>query len=149
MCDGGDKLPGEHVLECICELLNSIGFTLESLPAGQVALSQVCSRLKDLKQCQDRNGKPVYSKRIQFQIQDLLETRAAGWTKKSFKAAAKTMQEIRNEQNRDIRAQAVGKGIEGAEQVIAGARPAYLTAGTGSPGAEGCLWQEVSKVCRR
>merc|ERR1712008_473412 len=75
------------------------------MPSGKDALLQVCGRLMDLKQRRDKNGKGAYCKRIQFQIQDLQDTRAAGWTRKVFKAAAKTKEEIRNEQHRDIKAQ--------------------------------------------
>jgi len=148
MCDCVDVLPGEHVVECICELLNSIGYTLESMPAGKGAVAQVCGRLMDLKARTDNRGKNVYSKRIQFGIQDLLDTRAAGWTKKVFKAVAKTKEEIRNEQSRDIKAQAAGKNLDGSEQVIAGARPSWLTNGPSS-GRDDGPWQEVSKAGRR
>jgi len=132
MCGPGDVLPGEHVVECVCELLNSIGHTLESMPAGQSALQHVCGRLIDLKQRTDARGRLAYCKRIQFQIQDLLETRAAGWTKKVFKSAAKTREEIRSEQTRDLRAQARGRTVEGSEQIVAGARPACLSDTSGA-----------------
>jgi len=148
MCDAGDALPGDHVVECLCELLNSIGYTLETMPSGKDALVQVCSRLLDLKQRRDKSGKGVYSKRIQFQIQDLLDTRAAGWTKKVFKAAAKTKEEIRNEQDREIKAQSAGKGVDGGSHVIAGARPSYLAAGSSSS-LDGGAWQDVPKAGRR
>jgi len=148
MCDAGDALPGENVVECLCELLNSIGYTLETMPSGKDALVQVCSRLLDLKQRRDKGGKGVYTKRIQFQIQDLLDTRAAGWTKKVFKAAAKTKEEIRNEQDREIKAQSAGKGVDGGSHVIAGARPSYLAAGSTSS-LDGGAWQDVSKAGRR
>jgi len=148
MCESVDVMPGEHVVECICELLNSIGYTLESMPAGKGAVAQVCGRLMDLKTRTDRRGKAVYCKRIQFAIQDLLDTRAAGWTKKVFKAAAKTKEEIRNEQSRDLQRQAAGKGIDASEHVIAGARPSYLTAGS-SASRDDRPWQEVPKAGRR
>jgi len=154
MCDAGDALPAEHIVECTCELLNNIGYTLESMPTGKAPLSQVCGRLMDLKQRKDKAGKSSYCKRIQFQIQDLLDTRNAGWTKKVFKATAKTKEEIRNEQHRDIKAAAAGKNLEGAEQVIAGARPSYLSAGSssalpGTAGGDGGAWKEVPKTGRR
>jgi len=155
MCDAGDTLPGEYMVECICELLLSIGYTLEEMPAGKQALMQVCGRLKDLKSRKDRNGRNAYSKRIQFQIQDLLDTRAAGWTRKTFKAAAKTKDEIRNEQDREIRAQTTGsnKTNDGSSQVIAGARPTYMatpSSGTAaSASGDGGNWQEVAKTGRR
>lgn len=77
-------------MECICELLNSIGHTLDSRPAGKESIKQVCGRLLDLKQRKDKKGKGVYPMRVQFMIQDLLDTKNAGWMKKVFKATAKT-----------------------------------------------------------
>jgi len=121
-----DAVPEEHVIECICELLTSIGYTLDSMPAGSAPLSLVCGRLLELKQCKNDKGKGLYSKRIEFKIDDLLKTRAAAWTRKSFKAAAKTKEEVRQEQERDIKQQGTGKNLTVAETVVAGARPAYL-----------------------
>lgn len=126
LCDQADVLPQEHVLECACELILSIGFTLDSMPAGSHALAQVGGRLKDLKTRLGNDGKAAYSKRMQFAIQDLLDIRAAGWTRKTFKSAAKTKEEIRLDQHRDLTAQARGREAEHAEQVVVGQRPLYL-----------------------
>jgi len=68
----------------------------------------------------------VYCKRIQFMIQDLLDTRAAGWAKKMFKSSAKTKGEIRLEQERDLDARSRGKDVLQAELVVAGQRPGCL-----------------------
>jgi len=151
MCGDADKLPGEHILECICELLNSIGYTLDSMPAGKEAIKQVSGRLIDLKQRKDKKGKGVYPMRIQFMIQDLVDTKNAGWKKKMFKAAAKTKEEIRQDAVRDERAQKT----DGSEVVIAGQRPAWMTAdaagGKAGPGAksdDGPAWQDVTKSRR-
>jgi len=118
--------PEEHVVECICEVLNAIGYTLEQKPVGKATIVQVCGRMLDLKQRKTNEGKGVYSKRIQFAIQDILDTRKAGWTKKVFKIAARTKEEIRLEQERQIREQTAGKDVSVAEVVVAGQRPAYL-----------------------
>lgn len=155
MCGRTDDIPAEHVVECLCELLTTIGYTLESTPAGKAALSQVCGRLMELKKGKDKKGKSVMSKRIQFAIQDLLETREAGWTKKVFKTAAKTKDEIRIAQEREINAQAAGKDVLSGERIVAGARPACLqereaggSAGSASTKADGSAWQEVPKSRR-
>ncbi|CAE8640290.1 unnamed protein product [Polarella glacialis] len=123
-----DELPEEHALECASELLLAIGFTLESMPAGQVFISQACARLQDLvKRKLPDTGKAAYCMRIKFMIQDVLDTRAAGWTKKVFKSQAKTKDEIRMDQERELRDKARGKENAGAEHVVAGQRPVYLT----------------------
>eukprot|EP00403_Amphidinium_massartii_P032030 CAMPEP_0178436200 /NCGR_PEP_ID=MMETSP0689_2-20121128/34318_1 /TAXON_ID=160604 /ORGANISM="Amphidinium massartii, Strain CS-259" /LENGTH=710 /DNA_ID=CAMNT_0020058291 /DNA_START=50 /DNA_END=2182 /DNA_ORIENTATION=- len=126
LCDNEDKVPEEHVIECTLELLLNIGYTLETIPFGAQSLTQVCGRLMDLKNRKRSSGQGVYSKRIQFAIQDLLETRAAGWAKKLFRETAKTKEEIRLEQKRDEAAAACGKEAKKAEHVVAGMRPQYI-----------------------
>merc|ERR1719163_1012726 len=99
----------------------------------------------ELKTSTREDGKQVYSKRIQFAIQDVLDTRQAGWTKKVFKTAAKTKEEVRLDMQRS------GKDETGAEFVVAGLRPAYLTPGAQferSPDNARKLLAEVSKGSR-
>jgi len=127
-CNQADTIPEEPMVECICELLTNIGYTLESSPIGKSALTSVCSRLQELKNRRD-GSKFLFSKRIQFAIQDLLEIRAAAWTKKSFKTSAKTKEEIRVQQERDIAAQARGRQGQEVEVQIAGAKPLWLNSG--------------------
>lgn len=127
-CNQADVMPEEPMLECICELLTNIGYTLESSPIGKSALTSVCSRLQELKTKRD-GSKFVYSKRIQFAIQDLFEIRAAAWTKKTFKTTAKTKEEIRQQQEKDIAAQARGRQGQEVEVQIAGAKPLWLNPG--------------------
>jgi len=117
-CYDPSVLPEEHAVECAIELCLAVGYTLETLPVGQSVLGQVCGRLLELKGQKTEKGKSAYCKRVQFQIVDLLETRAAGWSKKSFKTSAKTRDEIRQEQ---------GPNVAGAERVIAGQRPGYIS----------------------
>lgn len=127
-CNQSDVIPEEPMVECICELLTNIGYTLESSPIGKSALTTVCSRLQELKNKRD-GDKYLFSKRIQFAIQDLLEIRAAAWTKKSFKTSAKTKEEIRLQQEKDIAAQARGRQGQEVEVQIAGAKPLWLNSG--------------------
>ena len=113
--EAAHETPHEHKVECVIELVETIGHTLESLPPGQQALAQVCGRLMELKK--SKNGKDALSKRIQFRIQDVFDMRSAGWTKKVFKGRAKTKEDIRLEHE---------QGPEGAERIVAGARPDYV-----------------------
>jgi hypothetical protein len=127
LCNCAEQIPEEHIIECAVELLMSIGHTLESLPVGKAVLQQVCGRLKDLKNMKGPNEKSVYCKRIQFAIQDLLDVRHAGWTRRVFGGGqAKTKEEIRLEQQRELSAQALGKESPSAQQIVAGQRPVYL-----------------------
>lgn len=128
LCGNETEVPQEHVIECACELLLNIGATLESMPSGAAAVSSVCGRLKDLKTRKGQDLLCVYSKRIQFAIQDLIEIRAAGWAKKSFKISAKTKEEIRLGQQREMVAASRGKDVDGSEHVVAGQRPQYIEA---------------------
>jgi hypothetical protein len=145
LCDS-DEAPEEPIIECVCELFCSIGYTLESMPVGKIAVAQVCGRMLDLKGRKLKNGKGLYSKRVQFVIQDLLDTRSAGWAMKSFKASAKTKEEVRNEH-------ANAKDTS-ADYVVAGQRPTYLSDQKNSEvgakdTARGADWQEISKSRKR
>jgi translation initiation factor 4G len=124
LCDEVASMPSDVAVECACELLMAVGYTMEAsaLPIARQALSEACARLAALK----REG--GYCKRIQFVIQDVLDTRGAGWTRKLFKSSAKTMEEVRLEQQRDLSSQ--GASSPGVERVVAGQRPTYLAACT-------------------
>jgi hypothetical protein len=124
-CDG-DIIPEEHAVECVCELLTAIGFSLEAMPLGKDVVTQVCGRLMDLKKMKKEDGKGVLSKRIQFAIQDVADMRAAGWMKKTFKAVAKTREEIRAQREKEEKDMKNGKCNIGAELYVAGARPNHL-----------------------
>ena len=56
-------------------------------------------------------------------LEDVLDTRDRGWTRKTFKAAAKTKEEIRMEQEKEITDRAKGKEVAMADCVVTGARP--------------------------
>jgi len=116
LCEFEDHLPEENAIECACELLLSVGHTLETMPtgAGAQAVQQVCSRLLDLKVRKTPQGKAAYRKRIQFMIQDVIDTKAANWVRKLFNSSAKTLEEIRLEPAKP------------EELVVAGQRPQYL-----------------------
>lgn len=120
-----DDVPDEHVIECICELLLAIGHTLESMPVGKVLLAEVSARLLELKEQKSSKCQCIYGKRIQFCIQGVLDTRAAGWVKKTFKGLAQTKMEIKQKQEDDMRA--TGNHRERADTLVAGARPACLS----------------------
>eukprot|EP00930_Biecheleria_cincta_P087671 TRINITY_DN76905_c0_g1_i1.p1 TRINITY_DN76905_c0_g1~~TRINITY_DN76905_c0_g1_i1.p1 ORF type:complete len:500 (-),score=110.51 TRINITY_DN76905_c0_g1_i1:155-1654(-) len=128
LTDSEEHLPEEHALECVCELILAIGYTLENVPAGKLALNLACQRLKDLLQWRhEQTGKPAYCKRILFMIQDLLDVRVAGWTKKVFKTTAKTKEEIRMAQEKEMREREGGCRVSPAECIVTGQKPGYLS----------------------
>mmetsp|Transcript_2432 Transcript_2432/g.6875 ORF Transcript_2432/g.6875 Transcript_2432/m.6875 type:complete len:594 (-) Transcript_2432:405-2186(-) len=129
LCDNRDLLPEEHVLDCACELLLSIGYTLQEMQGGKKAIERVLGRLSELVQ---REG--AYSKRIQFLVQDVVETRAAGWQRRVFKSSAKTKNDIRLEQQRDLVARRLGGAAEHYENIVAGKSPKYITEASRSAG---------------
>jgi len=131
LCDAASgSMPEEHALECACELLMAIGFTLEAHPSGSAVLREVFSRIQALQSASTPAGKSHYSKRVQFMLQDLLDTRDNGWTKKTFHSSAKTKEEIRLEQQRDLTARSSGRTTSDAELVLAGQTPFYLSMAT-------------------
>merc|ERR1719245_2547434 len=100
------------MIECVCELLLSIGYTLDATPHGKLLMSQFSARLVDLKRTVLGDGKPDFSRRIQFLIQDLVDLRANSWQKKLFKEQAKTKQEVRRDAFNKRRQQAKGTASE-------------------------------------
>jgi len=121
-----EGLPEEHMIECVCELLRAIGFTLDNTPHGKMLMSQFAARLVDLKRSPGPDGKPLFSKRIQFSIQDLLDLRANQWQQKLFKQQAKTKAEIAKERDLSDRKQAKTNEPQHWTTVRAGERPAYI-----------------------
>lgn len=126
-----NECPQETSLDCVCELLINIGHTLESFPGGVQAVQEIIKRLHVLSQRTKPDGRMAYSKRFQFAVQDLREVQSAGWTRRTFKSTAKTLQEVRHEHQRQARA-ATGPA---PEEFVAGVRPAYLQAPTTPAGA--------------
>jgi len=126
--DEEDHAPEEHSIECACELLMSTGHTLESVASGRPCIQLVCGRLAELRGRKTAEGASLYPKRIQFLVQDMLDARLAGWIKKSFKSSAKTKEEVRLDQERELTAKMQGGTSPAVEQVVAGQRPNCVTA---------------------
>eukprot|EP00930_Biecheleria_cincta_P056007 TRINITY_DN4221_c1_g3_i1.p1 TRINITY_DN4221_c1_g3~~TRINITY_DN4221_c1_g3_i1.p1 ORF type:complete len:1113 (+),score=296.35 TRINITY_DN4221_c1_g3_i1:92-3430(+) len=123
------EVPEEHMIECVCELLQAIGYTLDETPHGKNLMDSFAARLKDLSRHQGVERTPDgkgFTKRIRFQIEDLLDLRREGWRKKLFKEQAKSKEEIRKDAARDER-----KGGKGGQDTmfstqVLGVRPAYI-----------------------
>jgi len=104
----------DHVVECACTLLGAIGQTLDAAPDGQFLMSQFVARLVALKRRCPDGGPSVLSRRVQFQVQDLIDLRDRGWVLKLFREQAKTLAGVRS------------AGTGAFELQAAGARPAYV-----------------------
>jgi len=121
----------EHMIECVCELLQAIGFSLDNTQHGKMLVTQFSHRLMDLKKEVDpATGRSLFSKRIQFRIQDLIDLRGRNWQKKLFKDQAKTKDECRKDAAREAHASAT-KGKSGGTEAmfttqVAGMRPSYI-----------------------
>lgn len=121
----GEELPEEHMIECVCELLKNIGYTLETGGSGLEFVHSFIGRLADLKRMTNSKGLYVFSKRIQFAIQDLIDLRADGWQQKVFKEAAKRKSDIRMEAAIEARLARNGKTAT-YSVTLAGQRPKYI-----------------------
>ena len=81
---GGVAHIEEHRIECACELLKVIVFSLDHARHGPIFVTEVLGRLVDLKKRTDPNtGKSVYSETVQIQIQDLVDMRGRSWQAKT------------------------------------------------------------------
>jgi len=121
-----DSPPEEHKIECVCELLTAIGHCLDEQEHGKKLMLQFTARLMELKRSTSGDGKACFSKRVQFQIQDLLDLRGNGWQKKMLKETAKKLSDVRNDANVEARnKQRKGQDAYFSTQ-LAGAKPAYM-----------------------
>ncbi|CAE8595471.1 unnamed protein product, partial [Polarella glacialis] len=64
-----EELPEEHEIECVCELLQAIGFILDGSENGNMLMNEFSARLVDLRRHTSPDGKTAFSKRVQFLIQ--------------------------------------------------------------------------------
>eukprot|EP01055_Gregarina_sp_Pseudo9_P005820 Gregarina_sp_Pseudo_9__5819@NODE_886_length_2095_cov_4_618191_g832_i0_p1_GENE_NODE_886_length_2095_cov_4_618191_g832_i0NODE_886_length_2095_cov_4_618191_g832_i0_p1_ORF_typecomplete_len578_score95_99MIF4G/PF02854_19/2_6e38MIF4G/PF02854_19/6_5e02RNA_pol_Rpc82/PF05645_13/3_4e03RNA_pol_Rpc82/PF05645_13/0_25zfDNL/PF05180_12/0_42_NODE_886_length_2095_cov_4_618191_g832_i03612028 len=93
LVEGDPQYPPAHVVECVCELLTTIGYHMDNSDkeGDRGALNEVFSHLKLF------HEKRVYESRINFKIQDLLELRASDWcTRFTFVDKANTLSNIRD-----------------------------------------------------
>merc|ERR1711933_507943 len=98
------------------------------MASGRQSVQLVCCRLSELKNLKTAEGKGLYSKRIRFVVQDMLDARLAGWTKKSFKSNAKTKEEVRQDQKQELNAKLRNGASPIVKQVVAGKRPVCVAA---------------------
>jgi hypothetical protein len=116
----GATTPQEHFVESACELLTTVGYTLETTQTGKSIMEETCARLTRLRNsaCSE-DGSRVFSKRLQFRIDDLLELRQHRWYKKSYREKARTLEEVRKESSGGFLGQVFAT-------TKAGAQPAYM-----------------------
>merc|ERR1711972_1203164 len=123
--ESGNGQLEEHMIECVCELLQAIGYTLDATQHGKALMTQFACRLADLRRSTSDKGDAVFGARIKFKIQDLLDLRANDWQKKLFIEQAKPKDEIRKDAMREARQAARGNDVMFATQT-AGMRPDYI-----------------------
>jgi len=109
--------PEERTVECACELLTTVGCTMESTPAGKKLSHRTLARLHEL-----RSG-GCFPKRIQFRIDDLLDLQRNGWQRKVFHERARTLDDIRKDA---IKEWSFGSAGPGLPTCLTGAQPAYM-----------------------
>jgi hypothetical protein len=113
--------PSEVEIECACGLLRSVGAALQEYSCG-VHVSWACDRFLELRQAKKADSKiDVYSKRVQFMIQDVVELRNAQWVHKEFKNVAKTLNCVKKEAFAESFSKL--RGEDGILKVVAGKRP--------------------------
>ena len=127
------KLPEEHTIECVCELLQVIGHTLDGSTNGKDLTQKFATRLQELKRSECSRGQAAFSKRVQFLIQDVLDLRGNNWAKKLFKEQAATKEDISKQAMVETRKLAKGAGtVATFTTTVAGARPQNVNESSGS-----------------
>jgi len=116
----------EHRIECACQLMQVIGYTLDSTDSGRNLLTKLSARLVQLRDATGVDGKGLLSKRLFYKIQDLLDLQTRGWQEKLLREHARTIGEVHREAEEEARC--VGRGVAPAPfatRTISG--PAYIT----------------------
>jgi len=116
------SLPAEHMIDCMCELLQTIGHTLDGMERGNRLMQRIVKHMQVLMQLKDQNGKLFFPKRTQFQIENILELRSNDWQKKVFKEQATTKDQVRG----SLRAHNSKCTDVGFTTQIAGIKPSYI-----------------------
>jgi len=109
----GEALPEEHMIECTCELLHTIGYTADLTETGKNMMSMIIARLVDLKRLKTSDDMAFAFSSLGIQIQNLIDLRGNGWQRKSFR------------QTVQIKEEGAGTYVMFATQVV-GQRPAYI-----------------------
>lgn len=120
-----DGTPPELQVEYALELLTAVGRQFDSTERDKAQLSIILDRLNLFKNLKGVDGKPCVSKRVQFTIQDLVDLRMNGWVKKGHKEEAKSLEQVKEEQDRDeakTAAMAGGGGKGGGKNYGGGRR---------------------------
>merc|ERR1719478_1727677 len=106
------EVPPELQVEYALELLQAVGKQFDSTERDRAQLTIILDRLNTLKTTKGPDGKPIMSKRVQFQVQDLVDLRSKKWVKKQYVQEAKLKEEVREDAEREEQAAATqgGKG---------------------------------------
>mmetsp|Transcript_131263 Transcript_131263/g.245638 ORF Transcript_131263/g.245638 Transcript_131263/m.245638 type:complete len:526 (+) Transcript_131263:79-1656(+) len=84
------KLPEEHAVECVCNLLQIIGHALEETSDGQNLMCSFIARLRSISQEKNADGTDSFSTAVRSQIEDLLALRLNRWRKERAPEQEKT-----------------------------------------------------------
>ncbi|CAD7929714.1 unnamed protein product [Amoebophrya sp. A25] len=120
--------PSALSIECTCVLLKNVGKTLEASSSGKEYLSTFIQRLKELLERKKKATKEaLYSKRIKFAIQDVIDLSDNKWLERVVKGAkVKTRGALIQDAQRERELFQSGEQNPYAQQVVAGGRPEYF-----------------------
>eukprot|EP01069_Polyplicarium_translucidae_P005525 Polyplicarium_translucidae@DN2804_c0_g1_i1.p1 len=90
-----DGNPTEYEVECTCELYESVGFFFENFRGPRDVMTEHMQKMREMQQ----SG--LYSNRIKFKIEDVLDLRSNNWRRRVFKDKAKALAEIRRDFRQD------------------------------------------------
>ncbi|KAI5303901.1 Eukaryotic translation initiation factor 4 gamma, partial [Ascosphaera pollenicola] len=110
-----EGIPEEAEVESLCNLLKTIGYSLDASDRGHTLMDVYFERVEMM---MNIDGLPS---RLRFMLMDIVDLRKSGWASKDAEKGPKTIQEIRAEAARAAQAQEMERA---RQQSHRGGRPA-------------------------
>ncbi|CAM6091252.1 unnamed protein product [Calypogeia fissa] len=129
---GPDKvIPAEENVEALCQLLSTVGKSLDASPKSRHAIDTYFVRLKDL------GTKKTLPSRIRFMVRDILDVRGNDWIPRREEVKAKTISEVHAEAEQKLGLRAGAASLRVGRAGAAGMMPGGMMPGAPGSGRAG------------
>ncbi|GMF41465.1 unnamed protein product [Phytophthora fragariaefolia] len=127
---GDIKTPDEESLECLCNLLSTIGRALEANAREKAELNHINGYYATIKKLSGESK--LLCTRVRFMLQDLLELRANRWVARRKETKAMTIAEVHAEVAREAKEKERSTGKSGGHARLQRSQSMNSTSSVGS-----------------